>query len=237
MVSKTMKLIKTKIGDLFVLEPKVFEDDRGYFFESYNKNVLDDLTGKRYDFVQDNESKSSYGVIRGLHYQLEPYGQTKLVRVLHGTVYDVAVDLRKDSPTFGEWVGVELSAVNKRQFLIPKGFAHGFSVLSETAIFAYKCDGFYRPEAESGIVFNDPTLNIDWKIKDEDIVVADRDWNWPTLENAKMNLIILPGKARCTKCLHEYETDTLFTPCPACQDYTPDIIQGRELRVKSLIIE
>lgn len=187
MVSKTMKLIKTKIGDIFVLEPKVFEDDRGYFFESYNKNVLDDLIGKGYNFVQDNESKSSYGVIRGLHYQLEPYGQTKLVRVLHGTVYDVAVDLRKDSPTFGEWVGMELSAVNKRQFLIPNGFAHGFSVLSETAIFAYKCDGFYRPEAESGIVFNDPTLDIDWKIKDEDIIIADRDWNWPTLENAKIN--------------------------------------------------
>jgi len=185
MTGKPMKLIKTKINDLFVLEPKVFEDNRGYFFESYNKKRLDDLIGKSYNFVQDNESKSSYGVIRGLHYQLEPYSQAKLVRVLHGTVYDVAVDIRKDSPTFGEWVGVELSATNKKQFLIPKGFAHGFSVLSETAIFAYKCDEYYHPEAESGIVYDDPTLNIDWKIKNEDMIVADRDRNWPKLENVK----------------------------------------------------
>jgi len=135
-----MRLIQTTIEDLFILEPGVFADNRGYFFESYNKKKLEDLIGKQYDFVQDNESKSSYGVIRGLHYQLAPYSQTKIVRVLEGRVYDVAVDLRKDSPTYGEWVGVELSGENKKQFLIPKGFAHGFSVLSETAIFTYKCD-------------------------------------------------------------------------------------------------
>ncbi|WP_340817887.1 dTDP-4-dehydrorhamnose 3,5-epimerase [Methanolobus sp. WCC4] len=185
-MDKAMKLIKTNIEDLFIFEPKIFEDERGYFFESYNKKVLDNLIDTKYNFVQDNESKSSYGVIRGLHYQVEPYSQTKLVRVLQGKVYDVVVDIRKDSHTFGEWVGVELSAANKRQFLIPKGFAHGFSVLSESAIFAYKCDEFYHPEAEKGIAFDDLTLNIDWKIKDEDIVVADRDKNWPTLENAKL---------------------------------------------------
>ena len=133
-----MKVINTEISDLFILEPKVFGDERGYFFESYNKMTLESLLGKNYNFVQDNESKSSYGVVRRLHYQLAPFSQTKLVRVLEGKVYDVAVDLRKDSPTFLKWVGVELSAENKKQFLIPKGFAHGFSVLSETAVFAYK---------------------------------------------------------------------------------------------------
>lgn len=182
-----MKLIKNKIEDLFILEPKVFADERGYFFESFNKKTLDDLIGKEYNFVQDNESKSSYGVVRGLHYQLEPYSQAKLVRVLQGTVYDVAVDLRKGSPTFGEWVGVELSAENKKQFLIPKGFAHGFSVLSETAVFAYKCDEYYYPESEGGIVYNDPGLSIDWKIKDDDIVLSDKDKVLPELEHAKMN--------------------------------------------------
>lgn len=182
-----MELIKTNIKDLFILEPIVFADDRGYFFESFNKKTLDDLIGKEYNFVQDNESKSSYGVVRGLHYQLEPYSQAKLVRVLQGTVYDVAVDLRKGSPTFGEWVGVELSAENKKQFLIPKGFAHGFSVLSETAVFAYKCDEYYYPESEGGILHNDPALNIDWKIKDNDVIVSEKDKILPKLEKAKMN--------------------------------------------------
>ncbi len=164
-----MKVIDTKISDLFILEPKVFKDDRGYFFESYNKKTLENLIGKEYDFVQDNESKSSYGVIRGLHYQLAPFSQAKLVRVLQGKVYDVAVDLRKNSPTYLDWVGVELTAENKKQFLIPKGFAHGFSVLSETVIFQYKCDEYYHPEAEAGIIYNDLSLNIDWKIKLENI--------------------------------------------------------------------
>ncbi|MDD4524220.1 MAG: dTDP-4-dehydrorhamnose 3,5-epimerase [Methanosarcina sp.] len=182
-----MNLIKTKIKGLLILEPKVFADDRGYFFESYNKKTLDDLIGKNYTFVQDNESKSSYGVIRGLHYQLAPYSQAKLVRVLEGSVYDVAVDLRKDSPTFGKWVSVELSGENKRQFLIPKGFAHGFSVLSETVVFAYKCDEYYHPETEAGIIYNDLTLNIDWKIPENDVKLSEKDKLLPELKNAKMN--------------------------------------------------
>jgi dTDP-4-dehydrorhamnose 3,5-epimerase len=182
-----MKVINTEISDLFIIEPDVFGDDRGYFFESYNKMKLDPLIGSEYTFVQDNESKSSYGVIRGLHYQLAPFSQTKLVRVLQGKVYDVAVDLRKNSPTFGNWVGVELSGENKRQFLIPKGFAHGFSVLSETAVFAYKCDEYYHPEAEAGIIYNDPSLNIDWKVKDTDINVSSKDTLLPRFEKARMN--------------------------------------------------
>ncbi|AKB55726.1 MULTISPECIES: dTDP-4-dehydrorhamnose 3,5-epimerase [Methanosarcina] len=182
-----MKVINTKIRDLFIFEPKVFDDDRGYFFESYNKKTLDSLLEKEYTFVQDNESKSSYGVIRGLHYQLGPFSQAKLIRVVQGKVYDVAVDLRKNSPTFLDWVGVELSAENKRQFLIPKGFAHGFSVLSETAIFQYKCDEYYHPEAEAGVIYNDSSLNIDWKIKAEDIKTSPKDLLLPKLEGAKMN--------------------------------------------------
>ncbi|AAM07131.1 TPA: dTDP-4-dehydrorhamnose 3,5-epimerase [Methanosarcina acetivorans] len=182
-----MKLINTEIKDLFILEPDVFGDDRGYFFESYNKMKLDALIGKMYHFVQDNESKSSYGVIRGLHYQLAPFSQTKLVRVLQGKVYDVAVDLRKDSPTFGKWFGVELSGENKRQFIIPKGFAHGFSVLSETAVFVYKCDEYYHPETEAGIAYNDPSLNIDWKVRDEDIKVSPKDGLLPRFEKAEIN--------------------------------------------------
>ena len=182
-----MKLIKTKIEDLFTLDPKVFADDRGYFFESYNKKTLDNLIGKEYNFIQDNESKSSYGVIRGLHYQLAPYSQAKLVRVLDGRVYDVAVDLRKDSPTFGEWAGVELSGENKKQFLIPKGFAHGFSVLSETAVFTYKCDEYYHPEAEAGIIYNDPSIGIDWKIPEKDVKLSEKDKLLPELKNAKIN--------------------------------------------------
>lgn len=157
------------------------------FFESYNKKTLDSLLEKEYTFVQDNESKSSYGVIRGLHYQLGPFSQAKLIRVVQGKVYDVAVDLRKNSPTFLDWVGVELSAENKRQFLIPKGFAHGFSVLSETAIFQYKCDEYYHPEAEAGVIYNDSSLNIDWKIKAEDIKTSPKDLLLPKLEGAKMN--------------------------------------------------
>jgi len=183
----SMNLIKTKIADLYIIEPRIFGDERGYFFESYNKKVLDDLVGKEYNFVQDNQSKSRYGVIRGLHYQLSPYSQAKLVRVLHGRVYDVAVDLRKDSATYGEWVGVELSEENKKQFLIPKGFAHGFSVLSETAVFAYKCDEYYHPESEGGINYKDPDLVIDWQISEKDITVSEKDADLPFLENATMN--------------------------------------------------
>lgn len=182
-----MNVIETRIKDLLILEPKVFGDERGYFFESYTKKVFDDLVETKYDFVQDNESKSSYGVLRGLHYQIAPYSQAKLVRVLQGRVYDVAVDIRKNSSTYGEWVGVELSSENKKQFLIPKGFAHGFCVLSETATFAYKCDEYYRPEAERGIIYNDPTLAIDWKVKDVDILVSDKDRVLPELTDAEIN--------------------------------------------------
>ena len=182
-----MNVIETRIKDLLILEPKVFGDERGYFFESYTKKVFDDLVETKYDFVQDNESKSSYGVLRGLHYQIAPYSQAKLVRVLQGRVYDVAVDIRKDSSTYGEWVGVELSSENKKQFLIPKGFAHGFCVLSETATFAYKCDEYYRPEAERGIIYNDPTLAIDWIVKDVDISVSDKDRVLPELADAEIN--------------------------------------------------
>ena len=179
--------MSTNIDGLFILNPEVFSDERGYFFESYNARVLDELVGKKDRFVQDNESKSSYGVLRGFHYQLIPYSQTKLVRVIQGKVYDVAVDIRSKSPTFGEWVGVDLTGENKKQFLIPKGLAHGFVVLSETATFAYKCDEYYHPEAERGIIFNDPELGIDWKIDQEDLIVADRDKRWPVLAEADMN--------------------------------------------------
>lgn len=182
-----MNIIETKIKDLLILEPKVFGDERGYFFESYTKKVFDDLVETKYDFVQDNESKSSYGVLRGLHYQIAPYSQAKLVRVLQGRVYDVAVDLRKNSSTYGEWVSVELSSENKKQFLIPKGFAHGFCVLSETATFAYKCDEYYRPETERGIIYNDPTLAIDWIVKDVDISVSNKDRVLPELMDAEIN--------------------------------------------------
>jgi dTDP-4-dehydrorhamnose 3,5-epimerase len=182
-----MNVISTEIEGLFIIEPEVFGDERGYFFESYNKMKLDPLVGSTYTFVQDNESKSSYGVVRGLHYQLAPFSQAKLLRVLQGKVYDVAVDLRQKSPTFGKWVGVELSDKNKRQLLIPKGFAHGFSVLSETAVFAYKCDEYYHPEAEAGIAYNDPSLNIDWKVNEEDIKVSPKDGMLPIFEKARMN--------------------------------------------------
>jgi len=180
-------MIKTTIKGLFILEPNVFADSRGYFYESYNKKKLEDLIGKQYNFVQDNESKSSYGVIRGLHYQLAPYSQTKIVRVLEGRVYDVAVDLRKNSTTFGEWVGVELTGENKKQFLIPKEFAHGFSVLSNTAVFEYKCDEYYHSEAEAGIIYHDPSFGIDWKIPEKDAKLSEKDKLLPELRNAKIN--------------------------------------------------
>ena len=169
-----MEITTTPIADLLVITPKVFRDDRGYFLETFNIKKLEEA-GINTSFVQDNESKSTQGVIRGLHYQLNPYAQGKLVRAIEGTVYDVAVDLRKDSPTFGQWYGVELSGENKKQFYIPRGFAHGFSVLSETAVFAYKCDAYYHPEAERGIRFDDPELNIDWKVDVQKAVVSVKD--------------------------------------------------------------
>jgi dTDP-4-dehydrorhamnose 3,5-epimerase len=168
----------TDIPGLLIFEPAVFRDERGYFFESYNEQTYR-KQGLDIRFVQDNESLSSYGVIRGLHYQLEPHAQTKLVRVLAGKVIDVAVDIRKGSPTFGKYVAVELSSENKRQLLIPRGFAHGFSVLSETAQLAYKCDGFYSKESEGGIRFDDPQLNIDWGIPAGKAIVSAKDLELP----------------------------------------------------------
>ncbi|OFX22259.1 MAG: dTDP-4-dehydrorhamnose 3,5-epimerase [Bacteroidetes bacterium GWA2_31_9] len=181
-----MQVIETPIKDLKIIQPKVFKDERGYFFESYNLEKLQEL-GFSNQFVQDNQSKSSYGVIRGLHYQLQPEAQTKLVRVFSGKIYDVAVDIRKNSPTFGQWFGVELSDENYTQLLIPKGFAHGFSVLSETAVVFYKCDFNYRPDRERGIAFNDKKLNIDWKIPANKRLVSERDRNMCGFDKAEMN--------------------------------------------------
>jgi dTDP-4-dehydrorhamnose 3,5-epimerase len=170
-----MQIIDTPIKDLYIIKPKVFEDSRGYFYEAYNKKLLTEKGIQNIDFVQDNQSKSSYGVIRGLHFQKNPKAQTKLVRVIEGTIFDVAVDCRKGSPTFGQWFGVELSAENKNQLLIPKGFAHGFSVLSNIAIVFYKCDEFYSPENDAGILYNDPLLNIDWKLPTKTQLLSEKD--------------------------------------------------------------
>ena len=169
-----MHFIKTEIDGVYIVEPRVFEDARGYFFESYSKAKFESA-GLHYDFIQDNQSKSSYGTVRGLHFQKGEHAQAKLVRVLEGTVLDVAVDLRKGSPTYGKHVAVELSAENKRQLLIPRGFAHGFSVLSETAIFAYKCDNLYCKESEGGIRFDDPALGIDWRVEKGKELLSDKD--------------------------------------------------------------
>ena len=169
-----MNFIKTEIDGVVIIEPRVFEDARGYFFESYNEAefIKNGIPNK---FVQDNQSKSSYGVVRGLHCQLGEYAQAKLVRVLHGRVLDVAVDIRKNSPTFGKYVAVELSEENKRQLFIPRGFLHGFSVLSDTAVFAYKCDNLYAPHAEFGIRFDDPDIGVDWKIPADKIITSEKD--------------------------------------------------------------
>ena len=181
-----MKVIPTDIPDLFVLEPRIFTDSRGFFYESYNESTLR-VNGIDIDFVQDNQSYSTYGVLRGLHYQLHPYAQTKLVRVIRGRVLDVAVDLRKSSPTFGKHFSIELNADNKLQLLIPQGFAHGFVVLSEEADFLYKCDQYYNKASEGGILFNDPELNIDWKIPSSDIILSDKDAELPLLRDAVFN--------------------------------------------------
>jgi dTDP-4-dehydrorhamnose 3,5-epimerase len=181
-----MKIVETPISDLLIIEPRIFEDDRGYFFESYNQSNLKEA-GIDIKFVQDNQSKSVYGVVRGLHYQLEPRAQTKLVRVLEGNIYDLAVDVRKGSATYGQWYGMEISAENKKQLLIPKGFAHGFSVLSKTAVVFYKCDEFYAPEYDAGIIYNDPELNIDWQIPANKAVLSDKDSKLPLLRDAKNN--------------------------------------------------
>ncbi|HPB05770.1 MAG TPA: dTDP-4-dehydrorhamnose 3,5-epimerase [Prolixibacteraceae bacterium] len=183
-----MNILETPIKDLYIIEPKIFGDNRGYFFESFNQKVFEDKR-LNYKFVQDNESSSGYGVVRGLHYQLAPHAQTKLVRVVFGKVYDVAVDIRKESPTFGKWYGIELSDENKRQFLIPRGFAHGFAVLSENAVFQYKCDAYYEPASERGIIYNDPILNIDWKIAEKDIHLSKKDSELPEFLKCENNFI------------------------------------------------
>ncbi len=179
-----MEISTTPIDGLLIIKPKVFEDPRGFFFESYHRERYREA-GIKLDFCQDNVSKSSYGVVRGLHYQLAPHSQAKLVAAVVGTVWDVAVDLRVGSPTFGQWYGVELSAENKLQFLIPQGFAHGFSVLSPTAVFSYKCDDYYSPGHERGILYNDPTLNIDWKLPVGDMLVSDKDKVHPLFADAE----------------------------------------------------
>ena len=180
--NKPMNIKKTNIDGLVIIEPRVFGDARGYFFESYNEADFH-AAGINTRFVQDNQSKSSYGVLRGLHLQRLPYAQAKLIRVLQGTIFDVAVDVRKKSPTYGEWFGIELSAENNLQLLIPKGFAHGFSVLSETAVVFYKCDALYHPESESGIIYNDPALAIDWKLPSDKILVSEKDSRLGTLND------------------------------------------------------
>lgn len=181
-----MNIIETGIPGLLIIEPKVHDDSRGFFMEVYNQRDFEKV-GIKSQFVQENQSKSSYGAIRGLHYQLEPYSQAKLAHVISGKVYDVAIDLRKGSPTYGKWYGVELSAENKRMFFSPRGFAHGLSVLADDTVFCYKCDNLYHPEAEGGIAYNDPNLAIDWHVAAEDMIVSDKDKARPLLKDDKSN--------------------------------------------------
>jgi len=180
-----MNFIETAIKGVFIIEPKVFNDARGYFFEAWKKEEFENHIGQ-VSFIQDNESKSSYGVLRGLHYQKGDFSQAKLVRVIKGTVLDVAVDIRKQSPTFGQHVMVELSDENKRQFFIPRGFAHGFLVLSDEAIFTYKVDNVYAPQAEAGICWNDPDLAINWPINPSEVLTSEKDLKQPLLKDAEV---------------------------------------------------
>ena len=169
-----MKITTTAIEGVVILEPKVFGDERGYFFESFSQREFEEKVCKT-TFVQDNESSSRYGVLRGLHFQKPPHAQAKLVRVVKGKVLDIAVDIRKGSPTFGHHVSIELSGENKRQLFIPRGFAHGFAVLSDDVVFQYKCDNYYVPHSEGGILWNDPALGIDWKLPEEDVILSEKD--------------------------------------------------------------
>lgn len=179
-----MEVLKTKIEGPMIIEPRIFADSRGYFFESFSQREFDEKVCRTV-FVQDNESKSSYGVLRGLHFQKPPYTQSKLVRVVKGAVLDVAVDIRKGSPTFGQHIAVELTENNHRQFFVPRGFAHGFAVLSEEVVFQYKCDNFYAPQSEGAIAWNDPDLNIDWHIPEDKIVLSEKDNMHPVLKDAE----------------------------------------------------
>lgn len=181
-----MKASETGLEGCMILEPGIFRDERGYFFESYNKRTLEKILGMKIDFVQDNESMSTKGVLRGLHFQKGIHAQAKLVRVVKGSVLDVAVDIRKDSPTFGQYISVELTAENKRQLFVPKGFAHGFIVLSDEAVFSYKCDNFYNKESEGGIIFNDPDLNINWRLPESEFIISEKDLLLPKLVNAQL---------------------------------------------------
>lgn len=187
-----MKVIKTEIDGVVIIEPDVFGDERGYFFESYNQERFDAAV-RPVRFVQDNESRSKFGVLRGLHFQKGEFAQSKLVRVVKGRVWDVAVDIRRGSPTFGRYAAVELSAQNKRQFFVPRGFAHGFSVLSDEAIFQYKCDNLYAPAAEGAVAWNDPAIGIDWRLRPEEVILSPKDSRHPML-------------AECEE-LFDYQTD------------------------------
>lgn len=180
-----MNVISTELEGCLIIEPKVLNDSRGYFMETFNESTFEAYTGVKAHFVQDNQSKSTKGVLRGLHYQTGAYAQAKLVRVLEGEVLDIAVDIRPDSSTYGQYVEVVLSAENNRQLYIPRGFAHGFIVLSDTATFFYKCDNFYNKESEGGIAYNDPALNIDWKLNADTLVISDKDKELPTLQNSR----------------------------------------------------
>lgn len=180
-----MKFIETKLKGCFVIEPKIIQDERGYFMESFNERTFQEGVGQNVHFVQDNQSFSTKGVLRGLHYQTAEHAQAKLVRVLQGEVLDVAVDIRPESKTFGQYEAVVLSADNQKQFFVPRGFAHGFLVLSETATFFYKCDNFYNKASEGGIIYNDETIGIDWNFNSEKIIISEKDKCLPTLENAK----------------------------------------------------
>ena len=186
-----MKAITTELSDVFILEPRIFKDDRGYFYESYNALSFSKL-GIDNNFVQDNQSKSEYGVIRGLHFQKGEFAQAKLIKVLEGEIFDVAVDIRQKSPTFGKWMGVKLSSENHLQLFIPKGFAHGFAVLSETAIVSYKCDEYYNPQSEGGIIYNDYTLGINWQIPHKKEIISAKDSSLPSFELLSKSINFAP---------------------------------------------
>ena len=183
-----MKVEATKLKDCFIIHDTVFEDPRGYFFESFNQQRFASNMGLNVSFVQDNQSKSTRGVLRGIHFQQGEYAQAKLVRVLEGSVLDIAVDLRKESPTFGQWESVVLTGDNHVQFFVPRGFGHGFVVLSEVAVFFYKCDNFYNKASEGGIIYNDPDLNIDWKINTSEVLLSDKDKTLPTFKEIKNSI-------------------------------------------------
>ena len=181
-----MTVIETKLKGCYIIEPTIFKDKRGYFFESFNEQKFNETLKLDVRFIQDNESFSSKGVLRGLHYQTGEFAQAKLVRVVKGKVLDIAVDIRKESSTFGQYISIELTEENKKQIFVPRGFAHGFVVLSDTAILSYKCDNFYNKESEEGIIYNDNTLNIDWKLPAESLIISEKDVDLPSFENATL---------------------------------------------------